>query len=124
MADLFGIDIAGTLNDAMEEAGGLLDGTLTRTTPGTRTGGSLTAGTNPTTTTHTFKGFVETKEKRRPDQVGSRGTAVVTILGASLSPATTPRVNDTATIDGSTYTLLELLSRDPASAVYEFRTED
>lgn len=121
MPNLFGIDIAGIINSEIAGAGGVLSGTLTRTVPGTRTAGSLTAGTNPTETTHSFKGFVETKADRRPGQIGVQSMAVVTILGASLS--VTPEVNDTALLDGVTYTLVELLTRDPAAAVYEFRAE-
>ncbi len=120
MADLFGLDIAGIVNDAMVEAGGLRPGTLTRITAGTRTPGSLTAGTNPTPTTHSFEGFVERREVRRGGQVGASAEPVVTLLGASVSPTAVPQVNDRVTVDGQTFTLVELLERDPASAVYEF----
>lgn len=123
MAELFGIDIAGIINTELANAGGVRSGTLTKTAPGTRTGGSLTGGTNPTTTAHTFNGFVETKAKRRRGQVGAEPMAVVTILGASVTPAAVPEVNDTVLIDGATFTLLELLNRDPAEAVYEFRAD-
>ncbi len=121
MVKLFGIDIAKQVNDAVRDAGGLRPGTLSKTAPGSRTAGSLTSGANPTTTTHTFQGFVETKEDRRPGQVGASSMAVMTILGASVSPVAVPEVNDTVTMDGAAYTLLELLSRDPAAATYEFR---
>lgn len=121
MPNLFGLDIAGIINSEIARAGGVLSGTLTRTVPGTRTGGSLTAGTNPTETTHSFKGFAETKEDRRSGQIGAQSMAVVTVLGASLSVV--PEVNDRALLDGVTYTLVELLSRDPAAAVFEFRAE-
>ena len=50
-------------------------------------------------------------------------TGIVTILGKSVQPFAVPEVNDIATIDGASFTLLELLSRDPAEAVYEFRAE-
>ena len=69
------------------------------------------------------EGFVETKEDRRPGQVGASTLSVVTVLGTSVSPAAAPEVNDRALIDGVTYTLVELLSSDPAAAVYEFKTE-
>lgn len=121
MPNLFGLNIAGIINSEIASAGGVLSGTLTRTVPGTRTGGSLTAGTNPTETTHPFKGFAETKENRRSGQIGAQSMAVVTILGASLSVV--PEVNDSVLLEGVTYVLVELLSRDPAAAVYEFRAE-
>ncbi len=123
MPDLFGLDIAGIINTEIANAGGVLAGTLTKTTPGARTGGQLTGGTNPATSAHAFNGFVETKEDRRPGQVGAMSMAVVTVLGASVSPAAVPEVNDTAVLDGVTYTLVELLSGDPATAVFEFRAE-
>lgn len=121
MAKLFGIDIAKVINTEIANAGGVLTGSLVKTTPGTRTPSDPTAGTNPTTTTYSFKGFSEERERRREGQVGTTVYSVVTILGASLSVV--PEVNDTATVDGVTYQLVELLSRDPASAVYEFRAE-
>lgn len=123
MVELFGIDIAQVVADSIAGAGGVRPGSMTKVTPGTRTPGDLTDGTNPTTTAHTFQGFVETKEARRDGQVGAGIMAVVTVIGASVVPLAVPEVNDTVVIDGVTYTLLELLSRDPASAVYEFAAE-
>jgi hypothetical protein len=49
--------------------------------------------------------------------------SVVSILGASLSPAVVPAVNDIVVIDGSTFTLVELLNLDPAEALYEFAAD-
>lgn len=123
MAELFGLDIAEIVNDSITAAGGVRPGSLLKTTPGTRTGGSLTGGTNPVTTVHTFQGFSETKENRRTGQVGAMSLGIVTILGKSVLPFAVPEVNDVATIDGVDWTLLELMSRDPAEAVYEFRAE-
>ncbi len=118
MTELFGIDIAQTIADAF--SGQLVEGALEKKTPGTRTSGSLTGGTNPATTAHTFDGFVEAKEVRRQGEVGTESMVVVTIIGNSVNPLVIPEVNDEVTIEGLTYTLVELLSRDPASAVYEF----
>lgn len=121
MANLFGLDIAGIVNNAISSAGGVRPGILTKTTPGTRTPGDLIGGTNPTMTTHSFQGFVEQKSERRAGQVGaSLGGQTVSILGASVSPAAVPAVNDSVTIDSVTYNLVELVSRDPAEALYEF----
>ena len=122
MVELFGLDIAKVVNDEVTNAGGVRSGTLVKSIPGVR-GADLTDGTNPTSTTHTFKGFVQTKENRRPGQVGAAALSVVAILGASVSPVAVPEVNDEATVDGVTYVLVELLSRDPAEALYEFRGE-
>lgn len=121
MTILFGLDIATILNDSITAAGGLLSGTLTRSTPGTRTPGDLSGGTNPTTTDHTFNGIVERRATRRAGELTEVVRPVVTILGASITIA--PDVNDVVVIDGETLNLVELMSRDPASAVYEFIAE-
>ncbi len=120
MVELFGVDIAQVVADSITEAGNLRPGILTKIVPGTRTGGSLTGGTNPTETSHTFQGFVETKTSRREGTLVADPMSVVTILGATVTPFTEPEVNDGAIIDNVTWNLGKLLSRDPASAVYEF----
>lgn len=119
MADLFGIDIAGEIADQF--SGQLLAGTLTKTTPGTR-GVDSTSGTNPTTTVHTFEGFVENKtDKRREGQLSTGGGMFVTLLGGSILPSAEPEANDSVTIDGVTYEIVEIAERDPASAVFVAR---
>jgi len=121
---LFGLDIAGIVADGIASAGGVRDCTLTKTTPGSRTPGSLTAGNNPATTAYNCKGFVETKEVRRGGTLVGENISVVTILGDTVSSGTVaPEVNDTALIDGTTWNLTELVSADPAGAVYEFEAE-
>ncbi len=121
MANLFGLDIAGIINTEIAAAGGLVAGTLTKTSAGTRTGGALTAGTNPVTTVHAISGFVEKRTRRFEGQLIADVMTVVTILGASVSPAAVPEVNDSVTLDGADHVLTALLSRDPASAIYEFQ---
>lgn len=123
MPNLFNLDLAKMVTDALAQAGGVISGTLTKTTPGTRTPGSLTGGTNPTTTTHSFQGVIEVREIRREGQVGAKIMSVVAIYGASISPAAVPEVNDTVTIESETRILLELIGRDPSASVYEFTTE-
>ncbi|KFH18426.1 hypothetical protein ELZ19_06730 [Brucella abortus] len=124
MAKLFGVDIARTINREIAAAGGVLPGVLTKKTAGTRTPGQLTRGNNPSTSTHSFRGFVETEGERRSGSSVPTSNAVVSILGASVLPAAVPEVNDVAAIDGGTYELLELLERDPASALYRFRAQE
>ena len=120
MPDLFGLDIAGIVNNALTSAGGLVSGTLTSYTPGTRSV-NRTGGTNPTSTSHTFQGFVEVQDGRQTEAVVSPATEVfVNIMGASVDPVAVPKVNDQVTIDGSTYTLTKLASLDPAEALYKF----
>ena len=124
MTKLFGIDIAKVINDEIQNAGGVLSGVLTTSTPGSRTGGNLTDGTNPTSASVAFNGFVESRVVRgkgAQDSLVTRSVFVLTILGASISVI--PQEMDTAVIDSQTWKLLELIGRDPASAVYEFRVE-
>ncbi len=118
---VFGLDIAGIIADGFEVAGNLRPGTLTKVIPGTRT--DISGGTKPTTTTHSFQGFVEQKSVRIKGAVAALNMSVVTILAATVTPAATPAVNDTAIIDGRTYTLVELLEQDPATAAFVFAAD-
>ena len=124
MPNLFGLDIAKIIDDGLAAAGGVLTGTLTKTAPGTRTPGSLTDGTNPVETTHSFRGFFENRsESRFPGQLQTTGGEVLSILGASLPAGVEPEVNDKATLEGAEYELVKLVRRDPAAALYEFKVE-
>lgn len=122
MPNLFGLDIAKLVNDSIAQAGGVRSGVLTKILPGTR-GVNPSAGTNPSTTTHNFKGFVELRTVRRKGQSVEQTLPVVTILGASVTPVAAPTVNDSVVIDGETYILLEMRKSDPAGAVFEFISE-
>ena len=104
MANLFGLDIAGIVNSAINSAGGLLNGTLE----------------NREGNTFTLSGFLERKQVRRPDTMITEPVAVLFILGASLPSGIIPKVNDKVTIDGKSWILLELLKVDPAKTLYEF----
>ena len=117
MADFLGVDIAQEIADAL--SGKVREGTLHHFTPGVRTTGSLTAGTNPTQTNHTFEGFVEIKEVRRPGQIGAEQMAVLSIITNTIKPSVAPAVNDKATIESMTYEIVEILGLDPAGAMYE-----
>lgn len=123
MPNLFGLDIASLVNKSLKSAGGVRPGTLVRSVPGTRTTGALGGGVQPVETSFRFSGFVETKQDRRPDSTVPVSYPRVSILGASLSPATEPAVNDVASVDGRSYRLLELLEADPAGALYVFKAE-
>ena len=48
---------------------------------------------------------------------------MVSIMGASITPAAVPQVRDTVVIDGTTWELVRLMKRDPAGAVYKFEAE-
>lgn len=119
---LFGLDIAKLVNQNIAAAGGVLPGVLTKATATARTGGSLTGGTNPTEATYAFRGFVTTAGERRPGSTSASSISTVSILGDSISVV--PEVNDEVNIEGTDWTLLELVERDPAAALYVFRTEE
>lgn len=119
MPDLFGLDIAGLINDSITAAGGVLDATLTKSTAGTRTPGSLTAGTNPTDAVTSGKGFMDSLGRLEPGEVVQDATNLVTLIGKSFSNgAAVPEEGDLVAIEGGTYTILRV-KRDPAAAVYE-----
>lgn len=120
MADIFGLDVASLVNDALQGAGGLHEGVLTKTIAGARDPSNPTAGRAQTTTTYMFSGFVEAREVRLDGALVTQARSVMTIIGASVTPTAVPEVNDHATLGSITYELTQLISRDPASAVYEF----
>jgi hypothetical protein len=119
MPNIFGIDLASEIAEAFD--GELLTGTFVRQTFGARTPGSLSGGKASTPTEFTFQGFLETKDATyKSGTLIREAGSVISILGASISPVTVPKTGDVVTIEGATFTLLELLSRDPAAAVYSF----
>jgi len=114
--NLFGADIAGKVYAALK--GQLLAATLTKITPGTRTPGSLTAGTQPTTTDYAAEGFIDSKNRK--DIAGTlieNGDVVVVLIGNSIASAAVPEVGDKVTIEGAAY-WIKALDRDPDAATY------
>lgn len=127
MPDLFGLDLAGIVNDALTGAGGLRPATLTKVTPGTRTPGSLTGGTNPTSASYPTQGIAQTTTQGDPGTLTARTTTIVTLLGAKLIAAgVEPTVGDRVTIgnvgdaDRATYELIGPVSSDSSGASYQF----
>ena len=128
MPNLFGLDIAQIVADSIASAGNLRPGTLTQFAPGTRDPADITGGTNPTSTTHTFQGFVEAEEDdsftgRRSETNVSISMRRLSILGATINPATLPDQGDEATVDGVTYRIVEVFEVDAAQAVFICRVE-
>ncbi len=126
MPNIFGADIAGKIAKGL--GGKVFATTLTVTTPGTRTGGQLTAGTQPTSVAHACRGFVDvlkdryvgggTEDERGGRTIVQRGDRTVVILGGTLPAGVVPEPNNTITIEGETLRVV-LVFRDPASAAYE-----
>jgi hypothetical protein len=116
MPRLFGVDIAAEINRGLGP--GLLDATLTVVTGAARTAGSLTGGTNPTTTSHTAKGFLDDyKDFQIDGTIVQRGDRMVVLLGASIDPAAVPTAGDRVTIEGESFNIVNV-ERDPAAATY------
>ena len=124
MPNLFGLDIAALVNNAIESAGNVRPATLTQVTPGTRTSGDLTGGTNPTEQSYPCNAFVEDRNETRINgTLVSEGGRFVGILGGSLPPGIEPGSGDRVLIDGVTYEINEAASVDPAAALYTLRVE-
>ena len=115
MVKLFGVDIADEIHKATK--GQLHSGTISREVAGTRTPGSLTAGTQPTTSTFTFEGTLEYGQRRLSGLTAVDGTWILMITN-SISPATEPILDDEVTIRGKTFKIIAIKERDPAEATY------
>jgi len=121
---LFGVDISGLINANVGP--GVNDATLTKVSPGTRTPGQLTGGTNPTSTSYDCKAFVDPIDRSRIDgTLVKDGDALVQIVGDSVAAGQVPAVGDTVTILSRTYEIVAI-EVDPALALYscQGRTSD
>lgn len=121
---LFGVDISGLINANVGP--GVNDATLTKVTPGTRSPGQLTGGTNPATADYACKGFVDPISRDRVDgTLVKDGDANVQIVGDSVASGQVPEVGDTVTILSRTYEIVAI-EVDPALALYtcQGRTSD
>jgi len=114
---LFGIDISGLIKQYIGP--GVLDATLTKSTPGTRTAGQLTGGMNPTTAAYSCKGFID--KQARQDINGTLiadGKITIVLIGDTINGgATIAEAGDRITIESVAY-MIEVLDRDPAAATY------
>lgn len=118
MPDLFGLDIAGMINDYMGE--GLLPLTLTKVVKSLDSGS--TTMTTTSTTSYSGRGFIEAFkdiELLARDNTVQASDRRVVVLGASLPGGVVPNKGDQITIEGKTYYLVDILKRDPAAATYE-----
>ena len=123
MGNLFGLDIAQIVADALAEAGNLQQGKLLKSTPGAEDPTDPTSPPSATVTQHTFQGFIEQRAERRYETLIVESSPIMTIIGKSVSPAAEPKVNDQAELAGTTYSLARLIHRDPAGATYEFEVK-
>lgn len=115
MPDLFGVDFKEEIRAAF--AGQLVPLTLTVRTPGTRTPGALTAGTNPDETAVAGEGFLDSYREGQIDgtriQTGDRKVLII----AGTIGTNVPKPSDRITIESQTYSVVRV-DRDPAEATY------
>lgn len=94
--------------------------TLIKTTPGTRTPGAISAGTNPVSTSYGATGLVSDYDDSDIDgTLIVKGDRQVAIFGASISGGARPAPQDTIVIDGETLRIVDKGVRsDPVRAMY------
>lgn len=114
---LFGVDISGIINENIGP--GVNDATLTKVSVGTRTPGSLTSGTNPTTTDHACKGFLDKLQRKHIENtLVEDADVLIGLVGDSIAGGQVPTPGDRITIRGTTYNII-VVDVDPADALYE-----
>lgn len=117
MPDLFGIDVAAILADAMGD--GLPDAVLIKKTPGAVNLSNITGGSSPSPAPYPCKGLLSAVTQGVFDASLVRTKDLqVTILGGTLPSGIVPASNDRLTIEGKTYDVVTLGARDPAAATY------
>lgn len=105
-----GIDIAKILAREFGKNGKPLKvqpATLTKSTPGTRTPGAISAGTNPTTQTFRVGQAMvaEYSQYYIAQSLVKQGDRKVTLFGASIQGGAVPEPGDRITIGGETLTI-------------------
>lgn len=114
--NLFGLDIASIVHNAIQSAGGLAEGTLTKTT-------KTQDNTDPDKiievplSTHTFSGVLSKRvlfDELSSVQIERSG---ILIIANSVSPMAYPEIGDTIVYDSNTY-LIKDIHQDPAIATH------
>lgn len=118
-------DIASIVSDALVGAGMSMDATLIKITPGPRTIGAISGGTNPMTASYQVQAIpASTEPFRIAGTLISGVDRVIKIYGATLPTGVAPKPGDRIAIDGSTSTIVgdsggqRAVVVDAAKAVY------
>lgn len=112
--------IAKQVAKGLKSAGMTKPATLIKKTPGTRTAGQVSGGTNPTSTNYTCRGLVITWKRVMLNATQVQASdRVVMLLGATLSVV--PAIGDLVTCEGVTSRIVDI-ERDAASATYNLLT--
>jgi len=119
---LFGVDIAAQINRGM--GSGLPEITLRRETLGERDASNPTAGPAKATQTVRGRGCVDSySDRERAGTDMQEGDRRISILGDSLSPATTPEPGDVISILGESVRIVDGgVTTDPARALFVCRS--
>ncbi len=109
-------EIAGSLGQATRL--GVVDATLLVVSAGTRTGGAVSAGTNPQDASHSCRGYERTFDAHLIDgTIIAINDRMITLFADSIATAAVPKSGDKVTIGGSTYRIISV-ERDPAAVIY------
>jgi hypothetical protein len=118
-------DIATAVADGLVGADLFRPATLIKVTPGTRTPGAISGGTNPTTTSFAVQGLPGTTTTLRLNGTLISGVdRVVKLFGARLPPGVVPTSGDRIVMEGITATIVgdsggnAAVMVDAARAVY------
>lgn len=89
---------------------GIRSATLTVFTPGTRTPGAVSAGTNPTSVSYACKAFIDTYNRYQIEQsLVQADDRKISILGGTLPAGVMPKTGSTiaiADVDGTSRTFI------------------
>lgn len=120
--DIFGIDLAGIVDDAFESAAGSFPCTLIKQRAGPREPMDPTAGRQIVPVKFQCRGFLDLRKRKAGEDAVERTKGVFVIFGASLPAAEEPMPGDTIVSpeEGKTFTIkADGVKRDPAGATYE-----
>ena len=117
MPNLFGLNIAKIVGDAFN--GKLVTGSMTHFTLGAQNADS-TAGKQRTPSTHAVQGILEDYTDDKIDGTNARRADRKILLMANLiNPFVVPEMNDVISMEGTAYTIVADVKRDPAAATFE-----
>lgn len=113
-------ELADILADALgdQEILGMTDVVITRRTPGTRNPANPAAGTNPTSTTYTGRGFIERTGRFMDGTLVAEGSVLISVLGGTISSGAGVMVGDVITINGRSYKVSKVPT-DSVEGVFE-----
>lgn len=119
MAKLLEGGIAKTIGKAMVKAGLTIPLTLIKVTPGTRTPGAVSAGTNPTEVSFKARGIeAEYSAYAIANSLVEVGDRKIRIFSSTIAGGQIPTQNDKVIARGFTYRIVGPVTSDAARASY------